>query len=138
MIQDLVLVAHGIFVRPKVGQPLRYKVRKGVQGLFTRHGQTKAHRSANAVTGCIHLGHHLAGDGIGFKVRQRWRLNVPGQGFAVFGIIVPLAAIGFAVGSHEQIKVSPHSPVEILHDHPLLRFSVRVRIELSDEELGIG
>ena len=74
-------------------------------------------------------GHHFGGDGIGGEPQRGCEAVAFRHGFAVFLIVIPLAAHRL-ITVHQQAGLPAHDAVEIFHDHAFA--ALRPASELFD------
>ena len=116
MEQPVFGVGNRILVIAKAGQGIVNEVLKRRLCVFRRYGKVEVVGGAEMIGKMlVHQRDHLPGNGIRFHPKGRRGRRLTGPLLAVIGVEIPLPALRFAFGGHQQTGLAPHLPVEELH-----------------------
>jgi hypothetical protein len=139
-----VFFADEVFIGAKEREAVADEVIEPIERLCARDWQAEGGRVAG-MSGeeFLHVGDDLAGDGIG---RAPGGLRRPGRAGAdevadagaVVVVEVPCAALGLAVGSHQQAEFFAHGAVVVLHEEAFFVFREAGKFFSGAEEEVVG
>ena len=134
------VLPHRVLVGAKAEQPLVDEALQGLVGLLWGDRPGEVLQTAWVIgEEARHIGHGLAGDGVGLKAR---RFGYPagasgGVGLAVVGVVVPLAAHGLGA-VHQHLVLLALQPIEMLHAPLFAALGPVGKDGTADHKVGVG